>query len=438
MEYVNCGKSALVMKARRDDQIAALKIFDPDLVQRFGRVVQLSRIARETTLIGKNHPNLVGIYDGGECPSTGHLFVAMEYIDAPNLGSTLETLPRDGIRSVLSQVAAAAEYLESMELVHRDIKPENIVVTAGWARTVLLDLGVLRPLAGSDLTDETNSKPFIGTLRYAAPEYLLRENEDSAESWRALTFYQLGAVLHDLIMRRPLFSDYSEPYGRLVQAVLHAVPAVDAPDVDPELLSLAKDCLVKSAEHRLRFVSWNRFQFRSNGISAVSEARQKLAQRRALLSSQSPQARNDHERTAFRADLLNQMAATVRQLCVANPDVPPVEIQGSTTEESATCLVTFPAAASFGLHQPVKVSLVLHVVDYGDSSILIAVGAHTGDATNCRTDARLFEGVLEWGRVRAAVDGVICHVVVRAQELFEVGSRDIVIDLAAVLGGQFV
>src|SRR5882672_199456 len=173
LDYMDCGKSAVVMRGRRDDKVAALKIFDPDLVERFGRATQLARIQRETTLVGKNHPNLISIYDGGECSSTGYLYVAMEFVEAPSLASALLTLPRDRIRSVICQVAAAAEYLELLGLVHRDIKPENIVVTEAWARTILLDLGVLRPLSGSDLTDETNKKPFIGTLRYAAPEHLL-------------------------------------------------------------------------------------------------------------------------------------------------------------------------------------------------------------------------------------------------------------------------
>ena len=36
-----------------------------DLVERFKRDVQLERIRRERTLIGKHHPNLVQIFGGG-------------------------------------------------------------------------------------------------------------------------------------------------------------------------------------------------------------------------------------------------------------------------------------------------------------------------------------------------------------------------------------
>ena len=435
-EYVNCGKSAIVLRGRREEKVAALKVFDPDLVQRFGRASQLARIEREKALVGKNHPSLVSIFDGGECPQTSYLFVAMEFIEAPNLAAVLQTLPRDRIRSVISQVAAAAEFLEGLDLAHRDIKPENIVITESWARTVLLDLGVLRPLSGSDLTDETNAKPFIGTLRYASPEHLLRESDEAPSSWRALTFYQIGAVLHDLIMRRPLFSEYSEPYGRLVRAVLHTVPTMDAADVDPELISLAKDCLVKSPEHRLRFVSWERFQFRHGRTSAVAEAREKLAKRRALTASSGPTELTEHERLVLRGDLINQLAAIVRQLCVSNPDVPPVEVKGAETPNGGICTVSFPSTASFGLSQEVQVQVTLAIVDYVDSSIGLAAVARAGEPTTGGEAARIFEGVLEWGRVRIALDCVICAALVDAQDLFERGGRNAAIDLTTACGGD--
>jgi serine/threonine protein kinase len=71
-----------------------------------------------------------------------------------------------------------------------------------FKRLVLLDLGVLRPIAGSTLTDANGIQAFVGTLQYSSPEFLLRQEEESLDGWRSLTFYQIGGVLHDLIMRR--------------------------------------------------------------------------------------------------------------------------------------------------------------------------------------------------------------------------------------------
>jgi eukaryotic-like serine/threonine-protein kinase len=64
---LDSGKSAVVFQASRDSEAAAIKIFDPEMVERYGKNVQLARIERELRLKGKHHPNLIKILDGGEC-----------------------------------------------------------------------------------------------------------------------------------------------------------------------------------------------------------------------------------------------------------------------------------------------------------------------------------------------------------------------------------
>jgi serine/threonine protein kinase len=110
------GKSAVVFRACKGDQIAALKVFDPDLVKRYGEPTQLERINRERLLIGKQHPHLVRIFDGGKCGLTGYLFVAMEFIEALDLEKALPEVPQDRIRPLIAQLASAAKFLEEMNL----------------------------------------------------------------------------------------------------------------------------------------------------------------------------------------------------------------------------------------------------------------------------------------------------------------------------------
>src|SRR6202035_4476470 len=62
-EFINSGKSALVFKTKKANVAGAIKIFDPDLVERFGGADQKERIRRELTLIGAHHENLVTILD---------------------------------------------------------------------------------------------------------------------------------------------------------------------------------------------------------------------------------------------------------------------------------------------------------------------------------------------------------------------------------------
>ncbi|MER9855971.1 MULTISPECIES: protein kinase [unclassified Mesorhizobium] len=123
------GKSAVVFSAEMDGVKGAIKIFHPELIERYGRDVQLARIDREKSLIGQSHPHLVTILDGGACSVTGHLFVVMERLPYENLHASLSAIAPEKYGTLISQVASAARFLEDLGLAHRDIKPENIAVT---------------------------------------------------------------------------------------------------------------------------------------------------------------------------------------------------------------------------------------------------------------------------------------------------------------------
>jgi predicted ATPase/tetratricopeptide (TPR) repeat protein len=87
--------------------------------------------------------------------------IVMDWIDGPDLGTTMPLAFEDVIRH-LDAVARALDHLHAHEpaIVHRDVKPSNIVVTPE-GRTVLVDFG----LAGSTVT------PYLaGTPAFLAPE----------------------------------------------------------------------------------------------------------------------------------------------------------------------------------------------------------------------------------------------------------------------------
>lgn len=255
-DLLGFGKSAVVMRASKDGEHGALKAFHPELVERYGEAMQVERIEREKRLIGLAHANLVKILDGGKCPVTRTLFVVMELIPYKNLKQVLLDVPVNKVRGIVSQLAAAAYFLEEHGIVHRDIKPENIAISEDFEHVKLLDLGVLLPIGIAGLTD-VNSRTFIGTLRYSSPEFLERKERQSTEGWRAVTFYQLGAVLHDLLMRKQIFFDRSEPYAILVKAVLEATPEVYGDDT--KLVRICSQALIKNPATRLQLLTWNDF-----------------------------------------------------------------------------------------------------------------------------------------------------------------------------------
>lgn len=274
--FLGNGKSAVVMSATKEGVEGAIKVFHRELVERYGKEMQYERILRERSLVGAHHENLVKILDGGECPDTQFLYVVMEKLPHKNLHDRLHDIPLAAVPGIISQVASAARFLEDRQLAHRDIKPENIVISDDFSKAILLDLGVLLPIGASSLTD-VDQRQFIGTLRYSSPEFLFREEESTIEGWRAVTFYQLGAVLHDLLMKKVLFEEFTDPFPRLVEAVKSERPHIVSTDY--RCVQLANRCLTKLASTRLELVKWTDFHFDELAVSPAVVARERVLQR---------------------------------------------------------------------------------------------------------------------------------------------------------------
>jgi serine/threonine protein kinase len=263
------GHSAVVFQANKAGAVAAVKVYRPDLTQE--SAVQLSRIRRQLSLKNHHHRSLVRVYAGGWDTKTHLYYLVMERLEGAPLDEVLQHVPIDRIRPLLAQVAGAARFLEDLDIVHRDIKPANILVDKDFRKATLLDLGVIRPIADSEsnLTDSTaNVGGFLGTLRYSPPEFLTRQEKHSKEGWRAITFYQLGAVLSDLVTGKRLFAHLKERehWAKIVEAIKSEPPNLSEinirPGVEPSLVTLAVNCLSKDWTDRLAIVKWSDFECR--------------------------------------------------------------------------------------------------------------------------------------------------------------------------------
>lgn len=257
IELINNGKSAAVFKAKKGADFFALKVFDNELIERFGHEIQTKRIEQEIALRNHTIDNLVKIYDGGNTTlgTQTYYYILMELIDGVNLKQYIEskTYGQDFILKVLQKLNETTEQLLTQkQIAHRDIKPENIMVDSS-GNIIIMDLGVLKLVGAKSFSDE-EEKSFVGTLRYAPPEFLLRTEEDSIKGWRAINIYQIGATLHDLIMRRELFLDKT-PYPNLVIAIKEDTPKVSNPNISFDLLQLTRDMMTKDWKKRLELVS---------------------------------------------------------------------------------------------------------------------------------------------------------------------------------------
>lgn len=346
LDYIDNGKAAVILRAVKGKEIVALKIFDRELIERFGKETQLIRVKREKELIGKSHPNLIEIKDGGECENTGYIYVAMAYLPWKKLSQLTPDFPREYIATTIQQLADAAKYLEDNGLAHRDIKPDNIIISDDFSSAMLLDLGVLRPFGLSEITDDHEQKVFVGTLRYSPPELLYRKEEDSVEGWRAITFYQLGAVLHDMIMRRQLFHTVTDPYASLVDAVRDNTPEIAAEDVNNNLILLARSSLVKNPKERLSITNWEQFLKPIKESESIDSIKERIAKRTVIFMQQEKDNVDKiNEETEYRRfrkleDITNRIKNLIRNVCLGDKEYfPRFEINHELKKNNSEALI---------------------------------------------------------------------------------------------------
>jgi len=421
--FINNGKSAAVFEATKGSEIAAVKIFDDELIKRYGDETQFSRIERELTLVGKHHPNMVKIIEGGFDDITQNHYIIMEYIDGKNIAECLEDIPYDRISTFISQLASAAKFLESLGLCHRDIKPENVAVSTDFSKVVLLDFGVLRPIGVAGLTDGDEIQQFVGTLQYSSPEFLLRKEEDSVNGWRALTFYQIGGVLHDLIMRKSLFEDFANPYAVLVNAVQHEQPKIQNSEVTQNLINLAGKCLLKDWKVRLSLLNWTDFLERSDKSVPLTSAKQRVANRSALLSAQSHQSASKTPLVPRKADIIakaiDHLKVSVRAIRSENTLLPRAQVTRNPPS-GEKLVISYEASQSMGLNCPLEVTVSVEVVEAISYAVRLTATAFLGSDPHNHSapeqETELFSGVFNAAGVRETLEEYIYLAIDAAQD----------------------
>ena len=426
-ELLGHGKSAAVFRGESANSECALKVFDTEIVERYGRITQLRRIEREVSLSCHTHPNLVKIYEGGECESTGNLYVAMQLIDAPSLASVVSNLRREQIRSVIRDVARAARYLEALEIAHRDIKPENIAVAEYGA--ILLDLGVLRSIAHPGGTDDGDEQPFVGTLQYSPPEFLLRVEEDSLEGWRAVTFYQLGAVLYDLIERKTIFSNFAVPYAQMVNAVQNEMPIFLAQDVPTDLVHLAERCLLKDPSARLELVSWDDFDVEPVPESPAEMARKTLTLRQRTTSSQNLPLDPQMEEKVALEESAEQIQKIIRNEFVTESTLPPITVYKVRQQASdARFSFSFVPNPSVALDVHFAVEFIVDLIDPTARAFRLSAAAWVSKeaidpSVSRKEHSEVYAGLLHQEQVAQAVLNFVLPAFVEALDVQEVAGE---------------
>lgn len=207
-KFVGEGAAGEVYLGKMVKAIATLKIGDSVAVKVYKPQIldypnQKERINREFKVGASiSHPNLVKIYhvDSYKIDNIDRPYLLMEYIKGMSLREYIKNnypLTDTKLVDYFKQLFRGVSCLHKNKLLHRDIKPDNIMVSNN-DRIILMDLGVVKDLMKSNIT---SSDQFLGTIRYAAPEYLfdLKASEESDA-------YSCGAILYFMIYSHDVFS----------------------------------------------------------------------------------------------------------------------------------------------------------------------------------------------------------------------------------------
>lgn len=208
------------------DSAVAVKEYHRSLLSVPG---QVERVRQEFEL-GRTleHPNVVKSYRlitySNDDGSQGALLV-LEWIDGMTLDEWQRSRPKDlqweTLRAIALDIVSGLEALHARNVLHRDLKPENVMIRKS-GEAVIMDIGVAEVTDDNDHTMHTSVKDFVGSVRFAAPQFILGEPFVAADD-----IYSLGATLLLLLTGKQIYHEV-ERKPVLPIAVVNTSPKIDS------------------------------------------------------------------------------------------------------------------------------------------------------------------------------------------------------------------
>lgn len=231
----------------------ALKVLRP-LGQDVGQAIR--RFRKEARLLAMvQNPHVVKILESGI--ESGFHFIAMEFVEGPNLRSWLSgrgTLEESTALKLISEIAQALVEAHEAEIVHRDIKPENVLLESGTDHAStdkfnvkLTDFGVARTRQQTASMEMTKAGSLLGTPTYMAPEQF----RNSSHITPAADIYSLGITLFVMLAGRAPY-DSDDPMKLAAMHYFEDLPDVRrfSPTISDATVGLLNRMLAKQPEQR--------------------------------------------------------------------------------------------------------------------------------------------------------------------------------------------
>ena len=202
MREVGSGGMARVLLAKAPSgELVALKVLRKSRFR-----TGLVRFRREFRALSRiNHPNVIRVDAYGDVH--GHPYIAMEYVDGPDLHSLIRSFrawdPGKRWRrceEILIDLCRALSAIHKRGLVHRDMKPSNVLIAKDHT-CKLTDFGIVKDLDPSH--DPHMSTTLVGTWAYASPEQIT----GNAIDYRS-DIYSMGVILFAMLTgKRPFVAN---------------------------------------------------------------------------------------------------------------------------------------------------------------------------------------------------------------------------------------
>jgi serine/threonine protein kinase len=187
----------------------------------------VERFARELAVLRHlSHPAVVPIHDVGE--EQGTPFAVMPYLAGGSLkrrqwmrrGRPVPAEPVN-LRSWLTAIAGAVDFVHARGFVHRDVKPDNILFD-GAGNAFLGDFGVVKVVMQAE--DEQHAKELTATgLALGTPAYMAPELIEGVAASALSDQYSLAVTTYEMLAGQKPF-DGPTPAAVIV-AVAAAKPA---------------------------------------------------------------------------------------------------------------------------------------------------------------------------------------------------------------------
>ena len=196
---------------------------DSEFVDRF--------VAEAKISVTLAHPNIVSVFELNRF--AGSLYIAMEFVDGPDLASLLSAARRSNhpiaigpAVHIAGELLRGLEHAHSYGVIHRDVSPSNVLISRS-GEVKITDFGIAKA-GGFDLT---NNRRVMGKWPYMSPEQTRGDELDSRAD-----LFAAGAVIHELLCGPRLFR--GESTSSIIAAIREqAIPPPSSlrPDLPPAL-----------------------------------------------------------------------------------------------------------------------------------------------------------------------------------------------------------